>query len=560
MLYKRFVLVTVLIASLNFTFNPLPSDRHGGVGVLNTDQLTSHISSDSAETLSDRALRFFDVELREDDTTALTDHITNLSYYSTFTYYGPSDVEWLDLAGGTSYDIQGTNVVFHEVQGEVSITFRSREFSSRQGEIVTMFAQPWATFSFDIEINFFHPPWYSLVSVEPPGHTSNIGVIHWSFVDITLVELQANFDHAGPLRPMLDLPVDYQGRNENSGINFAKAFNKRVTSLFDHRFPDNTKDNKFLPYTGTEMDDPFDDRCQHSVNCYDGHDAYDFDDLCTKQAPCTDPTAVYPAADGEIVQAGWLDSILGCQIEIDHENGWTTLYAHLRDSQNDRTCDGIYRSSGEVSRFEQIGVIGESGSGTLGTHLHFAVQYQGVNVDPSGWEPDPQVYPDPWFVESGIKSYPMWTHSIHTSRNVPVQSGGVIHSQYYDVQITVPAGYYQTDLLFNLTQFPVSGSYGQLVSLGHSFSLNAFDLTGNSITHLDTPLPTTVRFSDDDLLGILSDTLSLYTWSGGSRKWEVIDSIVNLEEKYISASLSHLSIFALMGNSANSIFIPIVSR
>lgn len=145
-----------------------------------------------------------------------------------------------------------------------------------------------------------------------------------------------------------------------------------------------------------ERPDPEDVLCTFGYNCYDGHPGYDLDDICPPQAGCINPLAVYPAADGVILESeiGWIHDALGCQIAIDHGNHWKTIYAHLEDPEEDRNCEGILRDSGTVTRFDLIGLIGCSGTGCTApsgqsepTHLHFEVSENGRAVDPAGWDP-----------------------------------------------------------------------------------------------------------------------------------------------------------------------------
>ncbi|MCB0169345.1 MAG: M23 family metallopeptidase [Anaerolineae bacterium] len=505
--------------------------------------------------------RHFDIELREDDTVAITDHFTNLPYYSFWTYYGPTDVEWLNLSGGTNYVKNGSDVTFYNVQGDLTVTYRSKQFSNRQSDEVTFGAGPWATDPFDVYINVYFPSWYQLTSATPSGYVANTGNLRWTFFNITSVTIEAYFNQTGGQRPQLDLPVDYKGRNESLGTEFARAFNTRTTVLFDHRFPNYTYDQKLLPYTGEEVPNPGGSGdCNLGKNCYDGHDAYDFDDRCPAQSPCTNRVAVYPAADGVIIQAGWLDDKLGCQIVIDHGNEWKTRYAHLQDLHKNHTCTGILRWTGPVNRFVQIGIIGESGSGADGTHLHFVVRHNSVVVDPSGWEPNPQIFRDPWEKKSGEVSYPMWMNAIRTTRIAPLQTSTNIPSQYYDVMVNVPPWYYSSELVFTLAEFPVLHIPDTLISTGHSFSLNAVDNTNNFIHQLDQNLTITIDFNNEELQGIQSNTLSLYTWNNPSSSWVAIPTSINLSGKVATTQIDHLSLFALMGTKIYKTYLPLITK
>mgnify|MGYP001400260352 CR=1 FL=1 len=81
---------------------------------------------------------------------------------------------------------------------------------------------------------------------------------------------------------------------------------------------------------------------------------------------------VKAAATGVVSRAGYAGNY-GNLIVIDHGDGWSTYYAHLRTLQV---------SKGEtVSSGQQIGYIGNTGNST-GYHLHFEVRKDGENVDP----------------------------------------------------------------------------------------------------------------------------------------------------------------------------------
>lgn len=78
------------------------------------------------------------------------------------------------------------------------------------------------------------------------------------------------------------------------------------------------------------------------------------------------------AADaGKVVWAGWGD--YGIYVEIDHGNGFQTIYAHM---------SRVLVTTGEiVSKGQLIGLMGMTGRAT-GPHLHFEIRYQGVPQNP----------------------------------------------------------------------------------------------------------------------------------------------------------------------------------
>lgn len=83
-------------------------------------------------------------------------------------------------------------------------------------------------------------------------------------------------------------------------------------------------------------------------------------------------TPIKAAAPGVVSRAGHAGGY-GNLVVIDHGDGWSTYYAHLRVMNVSR---GQSVSSGEV-----IGYMGKSGNST-GYHLHFEVRKNGENLDP----------------------------------------------------------------------------------------------------------------------------------------------------------------------------------
>ena len=78
------------------------------------------------------------------------------------------------------------------------------------------------------------------------------------------------------------------------------------------------------------------------------------------------------AADaGQVVFAGW--GSYGIYVEIDHGNGFHTIYGHL---------SAVMVGTGRVvARGQLIGLMGATGRAS-GPHLHFEIRYQGIPQNP----------------------------------------------------------------------------------------------------------------------------------------------------------------------------------
>ena len=89
------------------------------------------------------------------------------------------------------------------------------------------------------------------------------------------------------------------------------------------------------------------------------------------------PGTPVPGQDGVLYRG---HDVFGGMIEIEHEDGWRTLYAHLSDS---RVHQGMRVQQGQV-----IGRVGNTGR-SRGDHLHFEL------INPDGAHVNPLVYVSP---------------------------------------------------------------------------------------------------------------------------------------------------------------------
>ncbi len=89
-------------------------------------------------------------------------------------------------------------------------------------------------------------------------------------------------------------------------------------------------------------------------------------------------TPVYAPGDGIIKHAANKPGGFGLTIEIDHDFGYLTRYAHLSGF-----AEGI-RPGTKVSRGDLIGYTGRTGR-VNGPHLHYEVMREGQHVDPMNY-------------------------------------------------------------------------------------------------------------------------------------------------------------------------------
>ena len=97
---------------------------------------------------------------------------------------------------------------------------------------------------------------------------------------------------------------------------------------------------------------------------YKFHDGHDYS--------CQIGTPVFTTANGRVKKSKYWGSF-GNYVEVDHDNGYITAYAHL-STRNVKVGDKVFRG-------QKIGEVGNTGRSTA-PHLHYEVQYQKKAVDP----------------------------------------------------------------------------------------------------------------------------------------------------------------------------------
>ncbi|HCZ33857.1 MAG TPA: hypothetical protein DHV93_10630 [Holophagaceae bacterium] len=83
-------------------------------------------------------------------------------------------------------------------------------------------------------------------------------------------------------------------------------------------------------------------------------------------------TPIQATADGEVVEAGWMDRY-GWGVRVRHTSEQETLYAHLNRVD--------VKAGQKVSRGAILGTMGRSGNAT-GVHLHYEVRLNGKPINP----------------------------------------------------------------------------------------------------------------------------------------------------------------------------------
>lgn len=172
---------------------------------------------------------------------------------------------------------------------------------------------------------------------------------------------------------------------------------KRVTSYFDHEYPNWQINSRIALYDGrvaryengacgwnsAGLAIAYRTEPNGAGDCiwYDGHAGYDY-------ALAYEP--VLAAADGTVTTARWSNwnnrySGYGLHLRVAHAGGYETIYGHF-------SALAVITNT-QVMQGQIIGTGGNTGNST-GAHLHFEVRLDGYPVDPYGGPESPVLWSD----------------------------------------------------------------------------------------------------------------------------------------------------------------------
>lgn len=376
--------------------------------------------------------------------------------------------------------------------------------------------------------------------------------------------------------PFLDLPVAYSTKDINS-LDRIKDFDMAakgefVNSWFDHSFP-----TYCSPPNGQGYD--------ANGNClgengnltrwnntgegwYDGHNGIDFKhDLSQPNEP------VFAAAPGTVVatrtiiqslitcqQKVGCESGYGNQVWIDHNNGYATLYGHLK------TISVTVGMTITTPITQPLGIMGATGRviGNPGTHLHFGLYYdqnadkkwtQDEAVDPYGWKPLTRPNPsDPWSVPSRY----LWRYPLNGQGEIGT-AGASVTNVSGRVTVTVPPGTLSSTVTLELWDAPpVAAPSAQLRSMGNSFWLRVLEwLSSGSANHalrmasatpsfnFAQPVTVSMTYTETETRHLDENQLTIYHWDENSNTWVGLPTTVDRNQRQVMAQTTEIGNFDL---------------
>ena len=268
------------------------------------------------------------------------------------------------------------------------------------------------------------------------------------------------------VNPFLSYVADYPA----TGLSrvFVYGDNGYINSWFDHEYPNYVESaaSSICRYDG-----------QTVYEYYGGHNGIDFDYQSHDQDPAT---FVLAAAPGKVTKVydtcqqqcyeGSCCEYFGNRVEIDHQNGYKTVYGHLKYGTLAVAKDD------PVAAGDLLGEIGSTGNSS-GPHIHFQVSAYTEKgwqvVDPFGWDPTPSTTEDPWVKwKQGPFSYYLWDWRVEN---------GIMFLADTGTTTSDPAGFADSisisptsnggEAKATVTNSPIPAVTGLIRSLGRYFHL-----------------------------------------------------------------------------------------
>lgn len=350
--------------------------------------------------------------------------------------------------------------------------------------------------------------------------------------------------------PFLAIPWD----NQNS-----RELVDKITAYFDHEYPLGEYINQNEPdlvkettlnFMGFEEATP--------LIYYSGHNGIDFALPYNTQviAPASGYAKYYYCAD------------CGHSIKIDHGNGYETTFMHL---QKDGLITQNSNGSLWIEKGDVVGLVGMTGN-TSGPHLHMSVMrdinqngifddYPDGLVDPFGWH-DPYNL-DPWEhfswldssgAHTGSESSYLWQDPLSIAKAYLTKDQPTVNidnkTMTFNSKDLEKNPLTAVAMSFIKPKIPVSQFELKYIE-DSSFSVTALNHYEEKIGSLDEAATLTIDLTNLDLNNIIKDSLKIFFWNEISKQWEPLLTILDLPNNTATATTTHLSHFALLGQKTS---------
>jgi hypothetical protein len=165
-----------------------------------------------------------------------------------------------------------------------------------------------------------------------------------------------------------------------------------------------------------------------------------------------------------------------------------------------------------------------------------------------------------WFTsQSGINMFYDPGQSTQATVTVDPASDGKLSSIDGSTRVIVPAASVSQDTIVTYTPEGRSAT-DPLADIGHFFELSAvISGTTTPVTSFSPPYTITVNYAGENTELVFDDTLGLYWWDGGQWNLEPT-SVVDTTNLRVTASPSHMTLFAVLGEGWKLTYVPLVLK
>jgi hypothetical protein len=148
---------------------------------------------------------------------------------------------------------------------------------------------------------------------------------------------------------------------------------------------------------------------------------------------------------------------------------------------------------------------------------------------------------------------------------VSPEAGGTATATVGNLQanIMVPPGAVSEPVQFSFAPAATPPSTGGFQLLGQAIEITAMTSGGAPVTQFNQPITLVIRYLDGDVAGIDEAALQLHYWSDAQQTWAQVPAIVDPVNNTITATLDHLTLFAILherGEAAFNVFLPTINR
>lgn len=175
--------------------------------------------------------------------------------------------------------------------------------------------------------------------------------------------------------------------------------------------------------------------------------------------------------------------------------------------------------------------------------------------------PTPQVLPPATPTPTATPGAPMPGESAV----IQPGTGGTLQGDLGSVStlLTLPPGAIDEPVEMNVAVVATPPATGGFKVAGQVFAITAETQNGAAVTHFRQPYTLVIHYSDADVEGIDEAALTLHYWSETQGAWIEVPGIVNTAENTLTATLDHLTVFALLegaARQAGTLYLPAVIR